>query len=440
MTTITTKPNRIRQRAIVIVMVLWIIVLLAILAVGLSQLTRIDNVIRKSHTDSISAHWHAKSAIAYAFSILAQDTNPTDSYNDNWHDKDQDFKNVKIGDGSFTLWSDLPNSSDTIIFGLTDESAKININVVTAQQLSLLPDMSEIEAQAIITWRDSLIPVSTDDNEKKPENLQPISTIRQLQWVPQLDNELLFGEDTNLNGLLDSNENDGDQTKPDDNKDSILQRGLLAYLTVHSYDLNQDSKGNQRININTADADILIDALQIDAMVADWIMQNRPYESIIDLLIKKEVTPEIPPAAAPSSSDPAPDPIPGAKPQRITREQFIEIADKITITDSETIPGLININTAPLAVLLTLPEITPAIADAIITARQNPEFSFTSIADLLEIDNVTPEKLAPLANLITTRSNIFKVHAQGSAKDKATLSYIEAIIDRQKNQTLYLNW
>src|ERR1043166_6895475 len=46
--------------------------------------------------------------------------------------------------------------------------------------------------------------------------------------------DILYGEDANLNGLLDPNENDGPQTLPDDNRDGRLDHGIFEYLTVYS--------------------------------------------------------------------------------------------------------------------------------------------------------------------------------------------------------------
>ena len=46
--------------------------------------------------------------------------------------------------------------------------------------------------------------------------------------------QVLYGEDANLNGILDPNENDGDVLPPTDNADGLLQPGLLEYVTIYS--------------------------------------------------------------------------------------------------------------------------------------------------------------------------------------------------------------
>ncbi|MBA7687564.1 hypothetical protein ES703_96028 [subsurface metagenome] len=66
-------------------------------------------------------------------------------------------------------------------------------------------------------------------------------TIRELLLVRGVTGRLLYGEDTNQNGQLDSNERDGDRSPPDDNEDGRLDKGLIEYLTCYSYDKNVDT-------------------------------------------------------------------------------------------------------------------------------------------------------------------------------------------------------
>jgi len=56
--------------------------------------------------------------------------------------------------------------------------------------------------------------------------------------------EILYGEDTNLNGVLDPNENDGDVSLPTDNRDGRLDAGLLEYVTVYTRQPNTGSDGS----------------------------------------------------------------------------------------------------------------------------------------------------------------------------------------------------
>jgi len=121
------------------------------------------------------------------------------------------------------------------------------------------------------------------------------------------------------------------------------------------------------------------------------------------------------------------------------------------------IPGLINVNTAPENVLLSLPNLA-TIADDIATSNDKP---FTSIGDL--VDDVTQitgsgtkwekeKTFRSISNLITTRSNVFTVYvtAQVTEEDVSdppnTTVYAEkrilAIVDRSVDpiKVRYFRW
>jgi len=118
------------------------------------------------------------------------------------------------------------------------------------------------------------------------------------------------------------------------------------------------------------------------------------------------------------------------------------------------IPGLINVNTASVEVLESLPDITNAIATAIQGDNQKP---FSSIGNLLEdVPDITNtgstkwEKEKPfrsISNLITTRSNVFTVYVTAQVIDEAISTvYAEkrilAIVDRSVDpiKVRYFRW
>jgi len=86
-------------------------------------------------------------------------------------------------------------------------------------------------------------------------------TVRELLLVRDVSKELFFHEDTNGNGLLDPNEDDGNASPPMDNADGRLDRGWLAWITIYSYESNTNSLGSKRLNIKTADAAALSQTL-----------------------------------------------------------------------------------------------------------------------------------------------------------------------------------
>ncbi len=97
----------------------------------------------------------------------------------------------------------------------------------------------------------------------------------------------------------------------------------------------------------------------------------------------------------------------------------------VSLTPRMTLPGLLNINTAPRAVLMALPGVTGALADRIIGGRPygNRGQKQRGIGDLLTggaLGGTEREQLdafEPIANLITTRSNVFQLIATGQVLD-----------------------
>jgi hypothetical protein len=66
-----------------------------------------------------------------------------------------------------------------------------------------------------------------------------------------MDMPTLYGEDANLNGVMDPNENDGDTLPPTDNRDGQLDPGLYEYLTAYSREPGTATNGVARYNITT---------------------------------------------------------------------------------------------------------------------------------------------------------------------------------------------
>ncbi len=60
---------------------------------------------------------------------------------------------IAVGDGYFWVLRSNPNSDQNYAFGITDESAKLNLNTVGATRLQNLPNMTQQIADAIQDWR-----------------------------------------------------------------------------------------------------------------------------------------------------------------------------------------------------------------------------------------------------------------------------------------------
>ena len=141
--------------------------------------------------------------------------------------------------------------------GLTDEAGKVNLNTAPDETLLTLPNMTPELVDCLMDYRDSGIdprPEGEDyyDTLQHPYVIagQPLATLEELLMVKGFNARIIYGEDANRNGLLEPNEDDGDDSFPPDNRDGQLDRGLKGVATVVTSEPNTSATGKARANIN----------------------------------------------------------------------------------------------------------------------------------------------------------------------------------------------
>jgi len=381
--------------------VLWIMAILTLLMYSFLGDMQVEYAISGGYGDSRKAEQLAWSAIDVACATVMNDTQAWQSLNDTtWATNETTFFDVELGDGAFTVFRPLYDDQQTVLWGLDDEASKININTASREILLKLPNMTEDIVDAIIDWRDTDSTPGTSGAETSyyntlnpPYNCKnaPFETLEELLLVKGMTPALLFGEDFNLNGVLDANENDGDDSWPPDNRDGKLDPGLWQLCTVWSADKNVDASGGKRANLNSANPNDLTAAglTPAEAQQIEAVRQLVPFLSVAQLLGN---------GAA-------------GVPAILTKERFSLVVDKLTVNDDQKVPGLVNINTAPKQVLLCLPGITEDIAVKIGEYRTTPGNDLSNMGWLLNV--VEAAVLQRFAPFITCRSHQFRIHAVG---------------------------
>ncbi|MBW7992683.1 MAG: general secretion pathway protein GspK, partial [Planctomycetes bacterium] len=376
--------------------------------------SRLDTKVCAARLEGVRCKWASRAGIEKAIGILNEDTRESDCLTDLWSDNEEDLNDVYLQNCWFTVQA-------------VDEASKLNINTVTKGQLLALPEMLEEIADAIIDWRDENDTPSAGGVESGYyESLQfgymarndSLRTIRELLLVKDVTEELFFGEDTNLNGLLDYNEQDGDESLPYDDGDSELDKGWIAYLTCYSYDNNKDAEGNQKININEGNANQLSRSLGISSDQAQKIEDGQDYDGIGNLLDNNT----------------------------LDVQTFSKIADKITVDDSEKIPGKVNVNTASeivLAALMGGGDTAEQTAQNIIAHRETLLYGMESIGELLDVPSMSVNTFKKIADLVTTRSDVYSIRCVATAdrngKNGAKVE-TEAVVDRVESPCKILFW
>jgi len=266
--------------------------------------------IASNYVDQVIALELAKSGLERAIAELKNDSesgDESDSADDEWFESEDDFREVDLGVGTYSLIHatfDMvrPDLAGEVAFGIADEGGKLDLNKVTRAILLELPVLADGElsshsaeeiADAIIDWRDE----DDEPGEFGAETNEyqfagagywcknaPFETVEELLLVRNVTRRLLYGEDTNRNGVLDPNEDDGDAVAPDDDGDGVLDRGLIDFVTVYASETSettaQTGAGQQTqaaftINVNTASAEALTALPGVDEDTADKIVEVR---------------------------------------------------------------------------------------------------------------------------------------------------------------------
>jgi hypothetical protein len=328
-----------------------------------------------------------------------------------------------------------------------------------------LPGMTEPVADAILDW------VDEDDVPREfgaeidyysglsppyaPKN-GPLETVEELLLVRGVTPTLLFGADSNRNGLLDANEEQAASGLGVDNSDGSMNRGWSAYLTLYGMEGNRRSDGTPRIALTGDDLEALHTELlevftQDEASFIVALLQNGPYAgteglrsiggmipdfnqqarggltSVLDLLV---------PGTQISTGEGV-QPVPVANPFGVDpfawAASLPKIMENLTVNSSPTIPGRININQAPRAILQGIPGLEPTQVDQILSQR-SPEATSQQPGRAYETwivteGIVTLDQMRTLMPFLCAGGDVYRVQIVGYYDEGGPPARIEAVVD-----------
>lgn len=303
----------IRHRmGVVLLVVLLVVVMLALGAYSFTHLMILEAHGAKNYGRMVQAREAADGGVHYVSALLAdQKRNGVlglDLYDNADLFRDVAVTDVTLGGSTGGSWFSVvatrddgrADNGESTRFGLVDESARLNVNgwlyiaalignsgpgqttstggvggsnASRSNPLLYLPNMTPEIADAMLDWvdpDDEMRPFGAEASEYQSRNTRyktrngAMATLDELLMVRGITPRLLYGEDANLNGILDPNEDDGEQSYPNDNADGVLDRGWLPFLTVYSHDSNTDKFGKSRIDLNAQDIEALYDQLLLE--------------------------------------------------------------------------------------------------------------------------------------------------------------------------------
>jgi type II secretory pathway component PulK len=486
----STRPTRGRE-GFVLIAVLLVVSLLSLAAYQYAELMMaearsFDRTVRMTQARAL-----ADSGVHYAAAMLADPATLANDLGGNPFDNPGKFQAIevqlpggRVGRFSVVAVADATDPSFSSLptrYGVVDEAGRINLNTlmqldrsgtVAYQMLSKL-GMPDDVANAILDWIDSDEDVRVNGAEsqyyaslRRPYRCKngPLDSLEELLLVRGVSPLLLFGSDRNRNGRSDLDEGGSDE---------LFDRGWAPYLTIYSRELNQDVDGAARTFLNDRDLTTLASTLQglVGAEVADFIVAYRLYgaendppagsptggadalsaavrqatsgsggarprfsiASLLDLVDTQVAIPaqeeDQPPTIVPSPfNDPG------------KQRQYLPILyDKTTTQQSPELPGRINVNTAPRAVLLTLPGLTESEVQTILdrrpsTAAFEADPVYQTPAWLLTEAGLPVTMLKPLERYLTARTQVYRVQSIGYFDDGGIAARVEAVIDTNQGR------
>lgn len=448
------------ERASVLIIVLWVAFGLVSLAIYFANSSSLELRAADNRLASIEAEQAIAGAARYVSNVLATTTSP------GMPPDPQTFvvENVSVGDATFWLIGQSPDEEDdlSVTFGLVDESSKLNLNTATAAMLDKLPRMTPELAAAVLDWRDSNSDVREGGAEDEtyarlnpPYRCKnaPFESITELRLVYGFTHDILFDEDANLNAVLDQNENDEDVTLPADNHDGVLNRGVLAYVTVHSREPNTRTNGDPKVNVATVDTQALQQLLStagIETARAQEIL--RPFQAAGGL----------PTPPTPGGTTNLPPGLPGVTNaggltngsvlefylnSGMTEQEFALIEADLTVSTNTFVEGLVNVNTATETVLTCIPGIGAENAGALVAHRAHN--AATATASMAWVTQVLARSNAIQAGpFITGQSYVYSADIAAVGRLGRGYQRVQFIFDtseggakiRQRQDLTHLGW
>lgn len=385
----------------------------------------------------VRASWAARAGVEAALSRLEQAREENDT-SDAYRALDS-MSQVADGELDSATWAVRSLQGGKEVPGPTDAASRISIGRATPDiLLSLEPFMSEDVADAIGDWLDS------DDDTRtlgaeigyykglrygfEPRNGM-MRSIAEMEVVAGVDPQDVRGEDWNLNGLLDPNEDDGDASWPPDNADGILDRAWSGLLTVASVEDNRGPGGDPKLDITTAKESDLVTRLGVSNDQAKAIVDVMDGIQGVQLTeFVRTPLPRLSQQVARQRGGTRQEIQQAARVRDLSREQLGKLLEECSMFPPEIlryVPGRLNINTCDAQTLDYLPQIDAEVSDAIIAERSSKSSGFESVAELLDVDGMTRQTLATIAELLCVRSNVYEITSRG--RDERTGLEVEMV-------------
>jgi DNA uptake protein ComE-like DNA-binding protein len=377
------------QRGSALITALMVMLVLVGLIAALAPGVRMDVRAAGADGEALQALYAARAGVSMALAVLNRDGIGTDGAQDEW---------ATLGTGGaeeFTV------GTERFRVEVIDASSRIDLNRADRTTLLRLPGIDDTTVDAILAWRGPAGAAGTttdagSDYETLPTPYRlkaaPFDSVEELLLVEGVTPSLLYG--------------------PQDGSMSLEQAPWADLLFVDTASPNVDADGNVRTDLNNVALGDLL-ALTGNTLPRDQAQaiiqyrQRTPFTSLADLLSVPRVTPNA----------------------------VRSLMDQLTLQPGPQLTGRLNVNTATLEALETLPGVDADMAQQIVDQRQTAG-DIQNIGDLLDLGQPL---FRSLVDRVTTKSSVFLVRARGEL-DNGTYRAVEAWVHRDNGRSRVIRW
>ncbi|HEV2473162.1 MAG TPA: hypothetical protein VGS41_10885 [Chthonomonadales bacterium] len=324
----------------------------------------------------------ARSAVQVALATLEQANSNVVAQTDAWYQQ---------GANGDDLYQMPDNCSYRM--QIVDAGSMVNVNTATQAQLTQLP-LTQAQIDCLLDWRETSLTPRGDGAKDQYYNglVQPyntrlgnLATLSELLLIKNWTGQTLYTNQTNMTSSI---------TLPTDPNGVTLP--LASMLTVDSGAPNTSASGAPLVNLSARNLNAgALARLRLPPGVVTQIIARGPFTSFARLLA-----------------------VPG-----ISTNMASTLLNGVTFTAGTRTTGKINLNTAGLSVLETVPGVTPSVATGIVSQQSS---GFTSLGALATASGVSMGVLRSIADSFTVGSDTWMVRAYGDCN--GTGAAIEAVV------------
>ncbi len=460
------------RRGSVLVIVLWAVSIGAAIVAGIQISSFRQAILGSDAIARVQARWAARAGVETMIAIMEYHTENPDAEDALAMIRDlEDNSYGELETGSFDIRHFLDGREWA---GPLDEHSKANINLLSGELMNVR-DMTPDVVGAITDWRDSnddsgMLGAEKSHYQNRGKSYEPrnanFRSFAELELVAGVWPEYTRGEDWNLDGRINSNEDDGDQTWPDDKSDGMLDLGWSGILTALSRSSALAPSGLPRLNLATATPEEVMERTAITAPQASALLAyaKLPNAKLEQLLMVPLSTLSSGAGSSPSagatgaggrstggkqgaSGSATPGGSTGrssggrsgattggatqAGPGDLDNAAKGRVLNECTTTEFKRPgPGKINVNTVSGEVLREVFDLNPKLVDTLLSRRDAKPSGLTSLAAVLDIPGFTPQILSPLAKQLDVQSFVFTISSRGLSKTVGGESEMVVTVDR----------